>query len=105
MNTTNLIISACLAVSLGNIVPSHAQDPRPAGRPGPDDRRGEPGPGRGFPGSDSLTPEEREKLRAAQQKAMQDDSVRIAEAAMRDATRAFREAVDAAILAADPSLE
>jgi hypothetical protein len=76
---------------------------RPAAREG--ERRPE-GPGfRGFPGMETLTPEEREKLRAAQQKAAGDFQVKVAEAAMRDAVEALQNARDAALLAADPSLE
>ncbi len=79
------------------------EDARPAPREG--ERRAEARVSRGFPGAELLTEEERGKLHAAEGKANEDPSVKIAEAALRDAANAVRSARDAAIIAADPSLE
>ena len=55
-----------------------------------------------------LTPEERQKLRAAHQAAMQDPSVKAAEAEKagdRKDKRAYRETMRAAMIKADPSVQ
>ena len=55
-----------------------------------------------------LTPEERQKLKAAHQAAMQDPSVKAAEAEKagdRKDKRAYREAMRAAMIKADPSVQ
>lgn len=84
--------------------PAARENARPAA-PREGERRPEAGPQRGFPGAELLTQEEREKLRAAQAKVNDDAGVKIAEAALRDASNALRTARDAAIVASDPSLE
>ena len=53
----------------------------------------------------NLTPEEREKLKAARQKAMQDPSVQSAHEKMREARKEFITAMHAAMLKADPSIQ
>lgn len=53
----------------------------------------------------NLSPEEREKLKAARQKAMQDPSVQAAQEKMRDARTEFVTAMRAAMLKADPSIQ
>ncbi len=53
----------------------------------------------------SLTPEEREKLKAARQKAMQDPAVKAADAEKSTDRKAYRKAVHDAMLRADPSIE
>ena len=53
----------------------------------------------------NLTPAEREQLRAAHTKAMQDPAVRAAKTKMREARREFRETMKASMLKADPSIQ
>jgi hypothetical protein len=53
----------------------------------------------------NLSPEERQKVQTARQKAMQDPSVQAAYDKMRAAHQEFRDAMHAAMLKADPSIE
>jgi uncharacterized protein YbaA (DUF1428 family) len=53
----------------------------------------------------SLSPEERQKLQAARQKAMQDPAVQAAHEKMRQVHKEFRDAMHAAMLKADPSIQ
>jgi len=53
----------------------------------------------------NLSPEERQKLQATRQKAMQDPAVQAARDKMRQARREFRDAMHAAMLKADPSVQ
>ena len=53
----------------------------------------------------SLSPDEREKLKAARQKAMQDPSVQAAHEKMRQARKEFITSMRAAMVKADPSVE
>jgi hypothetical protein len=53
----------------------------------------------------NLSAEERQKLQAAHQKAMQDPSVQAAHDKMREAHKEFRDAMRAAMLKADPSIQ
>jgi hypothetical protein len=53
----------------------------------------------------NLSPEERQKLQAARQKAMQDPAVQSAHDKMREAHKEFRDAMRAAMLKADPSIQ
>jgi hypothetical protein len=53
----------------------------------------------------NLSREEREKLQAARQKAMQDPAVQSAHDKMRAAHKEFRDAMHAAMLKADPSIQ
>ena len=53
----------------------------------------------------NLSPDERQKLQAARQKAMQDPSVQAAHEKMRQAHKEFRDAMHAAMLKADPSVQ
>jgi hypothetical protein len=53
----------------------------------------------------NLSADEREKLRAARQKAMQDPAVQAAQEKARQAEKEFREALNAAMLKADPSIQ
>ena len=52
-----------------------------------------------------LSSEERQKLQTARQTAMQDPSVRAARDKMRQAHKEFRDAMHAAMLKADPSIQ
>ena len=53
----------------------------------------------------NLSPDEREKLKAARQKAMQDPAVQAAHEKMRQARKAFMDSMRAAMLKADPSIQ
>jgi len=53
----------------------------------------------------NLTEEERGRLRAAHQKAMQDPAVQAAREKLRQARREFREVMRPALLKADPSIQ
>ena len=53
----------------------------------------------------NLSAEERQKLQAARQKAMQDPAVQAAHDKMREAHKEFRDAMRTAMLKADPSIQ
>jgi hypothetical protein len=53
----------------------------------------------------NLTEEERSKLKAAHQKAMEDPAVRAAHDRLKQARREFREVMRPAMLRADPSVQ
>lgn len=53
----------------------------------------------------NLSPEERQKLQTAREKAMQDPAVQAAHDKMRQAHKEFRDAMHAAMLKADPSIQ
>jgi hypothetical protein len=53
----------------------------------------------------NLSADERQKLQAAHEKAMQDPAVRAAHDKMRQARREFRDAARSAMLKADPSIQ
>jgi len=53
----------------------------------------------------NLSPQEREKLKAARQQAMQDASVQAAHEKMRQAQKEFVDSMHAAMLKADPSIQ
>jgi uncharacterized protein YbaA (DUF1428 family) len=53
----------------------------------------------------NLSPDERQKLEAAHQKAMQDPAVQSAHEKMRQAHKEFRDALHAAMLKADPTVQ
>jgi hypothetical protein len=53
----------------------------------------------------NLSPEEREKLKAARQKAMQDPNVQAAHEKMKQAHQEFMTSMHAAMLKADPSIQ
>ena len=71
------------------------------------------GPSNGGPGHGgrwqqrlaNLSPEERQKLMAARQKAMQDPAVQAAHDKMREARREFMTSMHAAMLKADPTIQ
>jgi uncharacterized protein YbaA (DUF1428 family) len=72
---------------------------------GQDEEQGKGGRGRWEQRLANLSPEERQKLQAARQKAMQDPAVQTAHDKMRQAHKEFRDAMHAAMLKADPSIQ
>ena len=106
--TASLSFVATLVLSIAAQLSLRADDAPPARqRPPGDAARGPFGPGPGFrgPGMDSLSQEEKDKLRAASEKAMQDAKVQAAREKMEAAGKEFHDAMRAAQLAADPSVE
>ena len=94
--------------SLGTQLSVRAEDAPPTRqRPSGDAPR--PGGGFGFrgagPGFDSLSRDEKDKLKAASEKARQDPKVEAARAKMEAAAKEMRETMNAALVAADPSVE
>jgi hypothetical protein len=101
-STKSLALATCLALTLGGQLSLRAEDAPPARqRPPGDGPRGF----RGGPGFDSLSQEEKDKLRAASEKAQQDEKVKAAREKMETAGKEFRETMQAAQIAADPSVE
>ncbi len=94
-----IIYAGCLGFGAASLLPLRAQE---AGQR----QRGPGGPGafRG-PGYDTLSQEEKDKLKAATEKAMQDPKVKEAREKSEAAQKEFRDALQAAQTAADPSLE
>jgi len=100
-HTKSLTLVTCLAFTLGGLFSLHAQDaPRQRGPGG-----GGPGFGMRGPGFDSLSQEEKDKLKAASEKAIEDPKVKEAREKMEAASKEFRDAMKAAQIAADPSIE
>jgi len=100
-HSRTLTIAACLALALGSLFSLHAQDATPT-------RQHQGGGGGGFrggPGFDSLSQEEKDKLKATAEKAQQDPKVQAAREKAEAAQKEFREALQAAQIAADPSVE
>jgi hypothetical protein len=94
-----LALATCLTLSLGGYFALHAQDATPRQRGQGFGMRG------GGPGFDSLSQEEKDKLRAAMQKAAEDPKVKAAREKMEAAGKELRDAMAAAEIAADPSVE
>ena len=101
----SLTLVTCVALALGSQLSLRADDAPARRAPGDAPRA----PGAGFrgggPGFDSLSQEEKDKLRAATEKAMQDPKVQAAREKMEAAGKDFRDAMQAAQVAADPSIE
>ena len=104
----SLILTSCIAFALGtqlsvraDSVPdsNHQRPSADAPRPGGFGLRG------GGPGFESLSQDEKNKLKAASEKAGQDPKVQAARAKMEAAAKEMREAMNAALTAADPSVE
>lgn len=102
-HTKTLTLAACVALTLGGLFSVHAQDAPPGGRRGGGGGFG--GFGMRGPGYDSLTQEEKDKLKAASEKAQQDAKVKEAREKMEASMKSLREATQAAEIAADPSVE
>jgi Spy/CpxP family protein refolding chaperone len=100
-----LVTANLLALAIS---PLFAQDqPKPEATPGASGGPGGPeGWGRRgmMQGLQNLTPEEKEKLKAAREKAMQDPKVQDAQENMKAANEVFRAARKQALLAQDPTL-
>ena len=104
----SLTLATCLALMLATQLSVRADDAPPTRqRPSADAPR--PGGGFGFrgggPGFDSLSQDEKDKLKAAGEKAGQDPKVQAARAKMEAAAKELRETMNAALTAADPSVE
>ncbi|EDY17681.1 hypothetical protein CfE428DRAFT_4720 [Chthoniobacter flavus Ellin428] len=99
-HSKTLTLATCLALSLGGILSLHGQDAQQQGG-----RRGGAGFGMRGPGFDSLSQEEKDKLKAAVEKAGQDAKVKEAREKMEASMKEYREAMNAAEIAADPSVE
>ena len=94
MSAKSLITMSFLAVALQTAPVVFGQDDvQPMGR------------GRWEKRLANLSPEERQKLQAAHQKAMQDPAVQAAHDKMREVHKEFRDAMNAAMLKADPSIQ
>jgi Spy/CpxP family protein refolding chaperone len=102
MNLKTLALVGALAALTG-LFAIRAADAPATPQPDAAGRRG----GQGFrqPGFQNLTPEEQEKFKAASETARKDPKVQAAQEKMTAALKELREATDAAILAADPSVE
>lgn len=86
--------------ALASATPLRAQEAAPSAPPGREQRDFAPrGPMANF------TPEEREKLKAAREKAMEDPKVQDALENRKDANEKFQSVMRPALLAVDPSLE
>ncbi len=98
-HSRTLTFVTCAVLSLGAFSSLHAQDatPRPRGGGGPGMLRG--------PAFDSLSQDEKDKLKAALEKAQQDPKVKEAREKAEAAAKEAREATNAALIAADPSVE
>ena len=87
MNTKSLSLATCLALTLGGLFSLHGQDAQPGRQRGG-------GGGFGFgmrgPGFDSLSQEEKDKLKAAMEKAQQDAKVKEAREKADAAGKEFR---------------
>jgi alkylhydroperoxidase family enzyme len=96
MNRRNLLTMSILAAALQFAPMAFGQDESQQGW----NRRG-----RWENQASNLTPEERQKLQATRQKAMQDPAVHAAREKMRQAQKEFQESMRAAMLKADPSVQ
>ena len=104
----SLILATSFAFAFATQLSVRAEDAPPTRqRPSGDTPR--PGGGFGFrgggPGFDSLSQDEKDKLKAAGEKAGQDPKVQAARAKMEAAAKELREVMNAALTAADPSVE
>jgi hypothetical protein len=108
MKKTSFSALAVFAALLIGPVHLRAQETRAAGRGSDGAPRGPEGFGRGVLGLESLTAEEREKLRAVYPRVLQNEKVRAAEVAMQEAARNLRNAREeamASLASEDASLE
>lgn len=97
MKHTHLLLALLLLPTAG----LYAQSPSPTPSVS---TPAEPHKRRGKERLQSLTPEEREKLKAARQAAMEDPAVKTAQATRQTNRRGYRQAVRAAMLRKDPSV-
>lgn len=99
-------LAACFGLAVITFSALHAENPATPAPSAPHQPPTAAGFGgiRGY-GLENLTPEEREKLKTAAAKAMQDPKVKAARDKVEAASKEFRDAVEAAQIAADPSIE
>ena len=112
MNVKTIAL-VCTLASLGAPFSIRAEDApvtttpsttTPAATPGARRGEGREGGGRGF-GLQALTPDEQTKYRAAMETARKDPKVAAAQEKLTAAMKESRETLDAAMIAADPSVE
>ena len=105
----SLILACCIAFALGTQLSVRADSVPDSNHQRPSGDAPRPGGGFGFrgggPGFESLSQDEKDKLKAASEKAGQDPKVQAARAKMEAAAKEMREAMNAALTAADPSVE
>lgn len=94
MKIKNLLQISPVVLAMACAFPSFAEDAPAAPKPGREAKGDKPGD-KGGPGD--ISQEDREKLKAAHQKAMEDPKVK-------EAQKAFQDALKAAMLAADPTI-
>ncbi|MEY2439759.1 MAG: hypothetical protein QOI34_1144 [Verrucomicrobiota bacterium] len=95
MKITSLVVVALVAASVQIGPTIRAQESKSVGK---ETRRSEGRWG-------NLSAEERDKMKAAHKKAMQDPSVEAARQKLRQARNEFRDALHAAMLKADPTIQ
>jgi Spy/CpxP family protein refolding chaperone len=101
LKTIALVCSlAAVAAPLSVRADNTPATPSPTTTPQPEGRRGFR-----FPGFESLTPEEQAKFKAAMETARKDSKVQAAREKATAAEKESREALNAAMIAADPSVE
>lgn len=104
MNLKTLAL-VCTLASVTTQIPVRAADAPPAAPQPEGPRRGGGGPGFRQPGFQDLSKEEQDKMKAARETAMKDPKVKAAMEKADAARKELGEAMNAAIVAADPSLE
>lgn len=97
-------IPILLALALLPVAGLRAQSPAPSPTPSVSTAAETHHGGRRKEMLQSLTPEEREKLKAARQAALEDPAVKAAEASRETDKRGYRQALRAAMLRKDPSV-
>ena len=103
-----LTLATCLTIALGTQLSVRAEDAPPTRQRLSSDA---PRPGGGFgfrgggPGFESLSQDEKDRLKAASEKAGQDPKVQAARAKMEAAAKELRETMNAALMVADSSVE
>jgi hypothetical protein len=99
MKTKMLVTMSILTAALQFAPVAFAQDEDQSGRPGWNRR------GQWQNRMSNLSADERQKMQAAEQKAMQDPAVQSAREKLKHARKEFRDSMRAAMLKADPSVQ
>ena len=102
MNFRLLPVILCVFGVLFVAPDAFSQTPSPAGKGKKWQQAGQKGKNARLA---NLSPDERKKLHAARQAALQDPAVKAAREKMEQAGREFRSAVDAAMIKTDPSIK